>query len=239
MNKRTINYRSYLSEVTRKDIVGKSKAQSKPRYSKSSDYKPALRASDINIDIKTLLRTGQLVIQIQQQGQDKYICTIAYDGFLDELKQAVQKQDKPYVNLNTIITVMRKSIDNADVYVNCTCPDFTYRFAYWATKYGYKFGRPQNTPPKYNKTNMYDNNGAVCKHILGAIREKDKIAVKASTVLNNAIKKYPNDFRKALGMDKDNFVVNNRAGRRIDTRDNIIDDGAYLDDMEDAFWATR
>ena len=661
MKKQINNYRSYLSEVTRKDIVGKSKQQSKPRYSKSSDYKPALRPSDINIDIKTLLRSGQLVIQILQQGEKDYICTIAYDGFLDELKKAVGMQEKPYVNLNTIITVMRKSIDNSDVYVDCTCPDFCleenteikllngeihtvkeildmfnngeelwvystdangdfkpgkvtdvwvsgyvnemvkvtldngktiittpnhrymmrdgtyveakdlqkndslmplyfkyqngyenvklntkpkswvsvyktvantvltdeiknaedrtgediisihhsdfnklnnypsnlkpmgrleqwqyhanhilenteqfekfrlmgleywktpegraqksqemsqtmrkfwdsmteeekadyiskshqwqndeeyrqkmskvmtdywanldeetynkrcqknninlngvngelsakrkkewwanatpeqrehckqaylktmegrpvvtsekkrkassenlrkiatmnhikdaervikavidnnlivneenynafrqkgdpkfetavrygllenynhkvvsveyvtyeeaipvydltvddynnfyvdagvvlhncYRFAYWATKYGYKYGYKQNTPPKYNKTNMYDNNGAVCKHLLGTIREKDKLVVKASTVLNNAIKKYPNDFRKALGMNTDDFIVNNRAGRRINTRNTIADDSSDIDNMEDAFWATH
>jgi len=239
MKKQINNYRSYLSEVTRKDIVGKSKQQSKPRYSKSSDYKPALRPSDINIDIKTLLRSGQLVIQILQQGENDYICTIAYDGFLDELKKAVGMQEKPYVNLNTIITVMRKSIDNSDVYVDCTCPDFVYRFAFWATKYGYKYGYKQNTPPKYNKTNMYDNNGAVCKHLLGTIREKDKLVVKASTVLNNAIKKYPNDFRKALGMNTDDFIVNNRAGRRINTRNTIADDSSDIDNMEDAFWATH
>ena len=37
--------------------------------------------------------------------------------------------------------------------VDCSCPDWKYRFAYMATQLGYKYGEPQNERNKYHRTN--------------------------------------------------------------------------------------
>lgn len=53
------------------------------------------------------------------------------------------------------------------------CADFKYRFRYYATQKNYLFGKPIETrKPKYKKTNMDDNKGYVCKHILAVLYGK-------------------------------------------------------------------
>lgn len=169
-----------ILELTRRDLVARTRSQSPDRFTKRLNYKPS---EFKGIDTNSLFKDGELVFTTPING---YLVTIAFDGVIDELKRELAP-DKP-VNLQTVIRALSRAYDNShDVKVNCTCPDFTYRHAYYATKDGYKYGDPQSTPPKV--TNPDNNKGSTCKHITSLLNNKQWI-VKVASVVNTYIKTY-------------------------------------------------
>ena len=65
------------------------------------------------------------------------------------------------------------------------CPDFKYRFDYWATVKGFNSGAPQTIPARI--TNPTNNKGPGCKHIM-LVLSNTQWLIKVSSVLNNYIK---------------------------------------------------
>ena len=187
-----------LNEITRKNLVGKSKSQSPDRFNRRLGYSPK---SYKGIDISRLFNEDILIIEVPV---GDYVCTIAFKGMLQHLKDIVDKQPKPTVTLQTVIKAMNVAIDNTDLLVDCTCPDFVYRFAYWATKYGYKFGKPEKRPSKI--TNPDDELGAMCKHLNALLSNKKWITKMAST-LNQFIKENIDKIREFLGVSEDDFTA--------------------------------
>lgn len=92
------------------------------------------------------------------------------------------------------------------------CSDFKYRFAYWATKYGYKYGKPENRPAKI--TNPNDKIGSFCKHLTALLANK-KWLVKVASVINEFIKAYPNEVQEFLGLKDDEFIINDPKAKSI------------------------
>ena len=350
---RNCNYCSsvYLSEVTRKNMVGKSKVQSPERYAKKSNYHPL---SYRGIDIFRLLDYDQFVIKVPVGDYD---CIIAYKGILNELETVIKSQAVPNLNLQTCIRVLQRAIDNKDILVDCTCPDFCleentqiklfngevhtikeikekfdngeelwvysaddygylkpgkvtdvwisgqvnemvkvildngesimttpnhrymmrdgsytvaeelksgddlmpnnkvdtvktvryvspisvydltvdeynnflvsagvvlhncYRFAYWASKFGYKYGELETRPPKI--TNPNDKHGAVCKHLLALLSSK-RWLVKVASQLNAIIRDNLELFNARLGLeDEDEMFVNDSGVHSNTTRNRI------------------
>ena len=60
---------------------------------------------------------------------------------------------KNQINSKVVTQAIMNSIDGMDILVDCSCPDWKYRFAYMATQLGYKYGEPQNERNKYHRTN--------------------------------------------------------------------------------------
>ena len=56
------NHSNFLSEITRRNLVGKTKVQSPQRYVKRLGYKPL---SYNGIDIQNLLDTGECVLKVR------------------------------------------------------------------------------------------------------------------------------------------------------------------------------
>ena len=187
-----------LNEITRKNLVGKSKAQSPDRYNRRLGYSPK---SYKGIDISRLFDDDILIIKVPV---GDYTCTVAFKGMLQHLKDVVDKQPKPTVTLQTVIKAMNVAIDDTDLLVDCTCPDFIYRFAYWATKYGYKYGKPETRPSKI--TNPNDKLGAMCKHLSALLSNKKWITKMAST-LNSFIKENIDKIREFLGVSEDELTA--------------------------------
>lgn len=107
-----------LDEVGRTNLVGKTKAQSKDRYRKRLDY----RVNSYNgIDAEKLLDEDLLVTQVQV---GDYYCTIAYNNVLKNLIKIVSRQPKHNVTLQSVIRAVTQSIDDTDIFVDCSCPDF-------------------------------------------------------------------------------------------------------------------
>lgn len=112
------NHSNFLSEITRRNLVGKTKVQSPQRYVKRLGYKPL---SYNGIDIQNLLDTGECVLKVPV---GKYTVTIAYQGVLDKLVDVLQRQPRPNVTLQSVIRALTQAIDDTDVLVDCTCADF-------------------------------------------------------------------------------------------------------------------
>lgn len=187
-----------LNEISRKNLVGKSKSQSPDRYNRRLGYSPK---SYKGIDISRLFNDDILIIKVPV---GDYTCTVAFKGMLQHLKDVVDKQPKPTITLQTVIKAMNIAIDDTDLLVDCTCPDFVYRFAYWATKYGYKYGKPETRPSKI--TNPDDKLGAMCKHLSALLSNKKWITKMAST-LNSFIKENIDKIRDFLGVSEDELTA--------------------------------
>lgn len=196
-NKRV--YNSSLFEVNRKDLVGKTKVQSPDRYVKRLNYKSS-NYKGINMD--DFLKKDILTIETKV---GDYNCIVSYQGVLTRLKDILKIQPKPNVTLQSIIKAMSSAFDDTDIKVDCNCGDFVYRFAYWATKFGYKYGKPENRPAKI--TNPKDKKGAMCKHLTSLLSNK-RWLVKVASIVNDYIKQNSNLFRDALGLSDDEFIVN-------------------------------
>jgi len=200
------DHSSIYLEVDRKNLVGKVKKQSPARYARRVGYKPL---SFRSIGFDSLLKKDEFVINVPV---GDYICTIAFKGLMKQIKEVLKKQPKPNFTLQTVIKAITRAIDAEDILVDCTCPDFIYRFAYWATKFGYKYGKPENRPAKI--TNPDDKLGAMCKHLTALLSNK-KWLVKVASVINEFVKAYPNEVQEFLGLDDDEFIINDPKAKAI------------------------
>lgn len=188
-----------LVEITRKNILGKTKSQTPLRYAKRLSY----RSKGYKLDTSKLLSDDQLVAQV---AVGDYICTIEYTGVLATLQQILKTS--PVINLQSVIRAVTKSFDNPDVLVNCTCSDFKYRYAYVSSKFGYKYGDPENRPAKI--TNPY-NRGGVCKHLAALLANKTWM-IKVSSEINRFIRSNYDEILDKLGYAHDEVIARS-AGR--------------------------
>ena len=188
-----------ITEISRKNLVGKSKSQSPDRFNRRLGYHPK---SYKGIDVERLLDDDIIVIKVPV---GDYMCTVAYKGVLRHLTDVINKQPTPNVTLQSVIKALSDAFDDTDILVDCTCPDFRYRFAYWATKYGYKYGKPETRPSKI--TNPDDKLGAMCKHLSSLLSNK-RWLVKIASTFNEYIKNNQDTIRKSLGLSDDEFIIN-------------------------------
>lgn len=194
----------YLSEINRSNLVGKTKDQGNGRYQRRTKYKPDnFRGTDVS----QLFDNDVLICPVPV---GDYISTVAFQGVLLRLRDQLKDDPRHTLTLQKVIKSITKAIDSSDLLVDCTCPDFVYRFAYWATKYGYKYGKPETRPAKI--TNPNDKIGAMCKHLTALLANK-KWVVKIASIINDYINEYPDEARKAMGLSEDEMVINTYARR--------------------------
>lgn len=166
-----------LNEASRTDLVNKSRNYGKARFARRLGYHiPNFRG----IDLEQLFDHDYLLYKAPI---DDYIVTIGFPGPLSYLRRfcKLKGSDMKSVNLQTVISALSKAIDDTnDLKVDCSCPDMQYRFAYWATRHGYKYGTPQTIPSE--KTNPDDSLGATCKHLDLVLSNKRWIRATAAAV---------------------------------------------------------
>ena len=160
-----------LLEVTRWEILRRSQKESPPRYAKKANYSP----KDFkNVDFEDLFENNTFTWSTRVKGASNYIVTISFDGPFDllkyELKSMRGKNRWKRVTLDMVTKALSRALDTEDLYVNCSCPDYKYRFHFWATQAGCNYGVPQNRAPKVR--NVKNNKGYCCKHILAILYGK-------------------------------------------------------------------
>lgn len=157
-----------LNEITRWEIINRSKRESPERFQKQKFYK----AKDFDsVDFEELFNNDTFTWRSRV---GDYIVTISFEGPFSNLYQVVGswsgKNRWKRIDLKTLTKCLSKALDEEDLYVDCTCSDFLYRFSFWATQAGMKYGVQQNRPPKVR--NVKNNKGYVCKHILSVLYGK-------------------------------------------------------------------
>lgn len=167
MHKKRLN----LCEVTRWEMLRASQYKSPDRYAKKKNYSP----KDFRtVDFEELFDNDTFTWRTRVYGQYNYIVTISFEGAFEYLKYKLAsmrgKNRWKRITINHVIEALSNSLDTEDLYVDCSCPDFLYRFSFWATQADCKYGTPQTIAPKVRNVN--NNKGYVCKHILAILYGK-------------------------------------------------------------------
>lgn len=156
-----------INEVLRKELIKGSKLQSPDRLARSKKYS----AKDFkNVNFRQLMEHDTFT-WIARVGD--HTVAISFEGPFEDLKFYVKGMRGPNrlkrINVKLVAAALSKSLDENDLYISCTCPDFRYRFAYYCTQEDCKFGKQENRPPKYKQTNMDNSKGLLCKHLLSVL----------------------------------------------------------------------
>ena len=196
---------SYLSEKSRKELVTKSLKQSPERVARSTKYRIT---GKVQINVDGFIDRDELEITFPV---NQYRCTLLIHGFIERLIHVVDRQWKGNVNFDAVEKALSQVIDNDDsVLVNCTCPDFYYRFSYVATKNKYKQGKRQDITAPI--TNPRDDKGSCCKHLLMILKNKKVWLRKVTSVLNYLVKEYYEKILQVYDLDSSTFFIN-RSGQ--------------------------
>ena len=177
-----------LNEDTRAQLLSRSKSadkekDNKTRYEKRVKSKVKANVSNLNkIDFNQLFKDNIMTVSLDIQGEtDDYVVTISFGGFLDELKKQLQ-QNNNELSLRIVIRALLNSFNSDNVYIRCTCDDFKYRHAYWASKNNIIVGDKEIRPS--DKTNPNNKLGSGCKHIMLVISNTSWIIKLGSVVYN-------------------------------------------------------
>lgn len=136
-----------------------------------------------NMDMDKFFKTDVLDVSVDINGETNiYKVRMSFIGTLDELHDFIKKNNIEQVDRKMILKALMKAFNRDDVYINCTCPDFRYRFKYWATKKGLLIGDPENRPADI--TNPGDDKGPGCKHIILCLSDSSWLIKIASVIFN-------------------------------------------------------
>ena len=173
-----------LNEDSRAKLLSKSKSSKKgfERFKKRVKSKVANSVKEFNsIDMNKLFKNDILTVNINVKGEtDNYQVRISFGGFLDLLQEQIDKLG--ILNLKAVTRALINGFNKDDVYIKCSCPDWQYRYAYYATKNNINSGDPETRPSDI--TNPDDKLGSACKHVLLVLSNTSWILKVASTVYN-------------------------------------------------------
>jgi len=189
-----------LVEAKRAELLNKSKSadnytsdlsKGKNRYERRLHSKVKKSVKELNsIDMNKLFKDGILDVNLKVQGEtDEYTVSLSFSNFLNDLHDQINKGTGK-LELRFIIRALLTAFNHNDVYVHCTCPDFTYRFAYWLTINDINYIKGEQTwkgdGGKDGKhwQNKDDTKGRGCKHILLVLANTSWLTRLASVIYN-------------------------------------------------------
>ena len=225
-----------LLEDTRNMLLNKSKGageyknkeHGKNRFERKKLSKVANTVKQYNkIDMNKFFKEDTLEIGIPVTGEtDSYTVSIKMEGVVAEIAKNI-KNNKNQLEYRTIIQALTKVFNTANVYVKCTCPDYTYNFSHWNIINNVSVDDTAHDPgPGKNIRNPNDDKGRGCKHVLLCLANLDWL-MKVASVINNYIhyaeEKLQKPFLKVIfpklyGIPADEMV-----------EQDLIDDDKYLD----------
>ena len=123
---------------------------------------------------------------------DSYLVTISFKGFLDYLRKELAKVDNK-LSLRVVIRALLDGINSDDVYMRCSCPDYQYRIAYWASRTDTIVGDKEIRPS--NITNPNNKLGSGCKHLM-LVLSNTSWMIKLGSVIFNYINYMEKNYKK-------------------------------------------
>lgn len=180
-----------INEDSRSKLVadskrGKRERDGKTRFEKRLKSHVAGSTRQYNkIDMNQLFKKGIISIAIDIKGEtDAYQVRLSYGGVLDSLHDELKRTQATKLELKHVIKALVIAFNKGDVYIHCSCPDFKYRFSYWATVNKISSGKPELRPA--DQTNPDDDLGPACKHILLVLSNTSWL-IKVASVIKNYI----------------------------------------------------
>lgn len=207
-----------LLEDSRSQLLTRSKSganyapsnqyKGKNRYERRVHSKVSKSVKEFNsIDMNKLFKDDILDVNIQVQGEtDNYIVTFKMSGVMANLQKELDP--KQPINFRQVTRALVRAFNSEDVYVRCSCPDWKYRFGYFALKHSISSyddvfntqgrivdaGKGEQEPtlvqtqaPRFDWTNKFDNKGPACKHVLMVLSNNSWL-MKVASVISNYIK---------------------------------------------------
>ena len=187
-----------LIEKNRQELISKSKsgknyspknqAKGKNRWERRRYSQIANSVRDYNnIDMDSFWKGDILDFKINVKGEtDDYVVSITFESILDELQREVRANDNK-LEFKCVLRALLNAFNSENVYLGCTCPDWKYRFAHYATVDRYNAGVPEMRPNRFSWTNSEDDMGSACKHVNLVLSNTDWM-MKIASVINNYIK---------------------------------------------------
>lgn len=182
-----------LQEVSRNELLAKTKLQTKTRYAKSDNYR-GFYIEDI--DTNSLLTTAALRVTCKV---GDYHDTIEIEDVPYWIQVIAKERYNNQLNSHSVRDAILQAVDGMDIKVDCTCPDMQYRFSYKLSKYGAKYGKQETRPAKIRNPNNY---GFLCKHLTAILRDKKWLQQVAGTVMD-VLEKKIDMLNKFLRLDKE------------------------------------
>lgn len=219
---------STLNEITRRQLVQLGRIEDKDRFRKRIHYHPR---EFKGVNIRKFFEDDEVIFTTRVDNNHEVV--IKFQGALSDLKQRLKLTGK-VCTLRDVIVSLSKSIDSDhDIKVRCECPDFTYRYAYWATIGDYIYGTGQMEKPKYKRTNE-EGKGSTCKHLLALLSNKQWL-IKLASVINNYIRLNKDQTYDYLYESPPEDEDDPNQLSLFDTEDNFeVDDTDLIDDSEES-----
>lgn len=158
-----------LLEKTRNQLVSSSRTteeekDGKTRYQKRLKSRISSSVREYNqLNMDKFFKQNILDVNIKVYGETgNYLVSLSFGGILDNIQEFLS--DGHMLQLKDILKALIDSFNKKEVYIHCTCADWKYRQAYYATKKGINSGSPELVPSKI--TNPDDKLGDGCKHTL-------------------------------------------------------------------------
>lgn len=202
---KTLLENNILLEKTRQELLKKQKSETPERVQRAGAYS----VSQISIDSDAFLNDW-LVIKTTISGNgSSYTDYIAFKGVVKDLIEAAKNNSSHTVNSKLIIKSIHASLDKNDVYIDCDCPDFKFRYDYWATQGKFKWGKLQNSNGKGIR-NPHNDMGCMCKHLFALLRS-NKFLNAVSDKIMRTIMANLDVLVKRFDIDILEFKVNSAA----------------------------
>ena len=218
---------NYLYEDNRQKLISKSKSSAKgrERFNKRNKSRVANTVKALNsIDMNKLFKEDILTVNLPIHGEtDDYTVRVTFGGFLEILRGQMRNRD--VIDFRDVSRACIIGFNKDDVFINCSCPDFKYRFNYYATRNNISSGAPETRPSDI--TNPDDSLGSACKHVLLVLNNTSWI-IRVSRVITNYIRYMENHYQRlyadiiypaVFGRDYEEPVQ-----MQIDDRDNLATD---------------
>lgn len=174
-----------LLEAKREELLRKGKNEDPKRFARRINYVNTIKPEVIAKDL--FMHTGTLTIPVHV---GDYIVTIHFSNVMKEIRHELAVNKKTVPDRPLVYKALRKAIDTSNIYIDCTCPDFRYRFAYWSTKKRYKYGNAETRPSKITNPN---NKGYACKHCTAALIRPSQILKYAAGWVSTVVRAYIED----------------------------------------------
>lgn len=172
-----------LNEYTRSQLLKRSKTPKFNRFNR----RMTIGSKEISIDKVVIGRvtssSPNLDIYFKVRN---YTCSVRLMNFIPRIRQ-INRQSKYRNDLRKVINIaLMNTLNKNDILINCSCPDFYYRFSYSATVHQYGFNTNQYIPAKVRNPK---NEGSGCKHLIRILNApslwKNKVITAVAQVLDS------------------------------------------------------
>lgn len=213
-----------LNEDSRNKLLSKAKqganyktdqSKGRNRYERRTKSKISNSVKEYNrLNMNKFFKEDILDLNILVHGEtDDYLVGISFSGILELIREETEKNQNIQVDLRLILQMLKRAFNREDhVLVKCSCPDWKYRMAYFASVNDIILGEKETI--KSDKTNPDDKLGPACKHVILVLSNNSWI-VKLASAINNYINYIKDHYEKnyaeiifpqLYGMPYDDYV---------------------------------